>query len=351
MIEVGIFGASGYMGGEALRVLLDHPRVRVAWATSRKPARIEEFHPNLYGSGIELIPPEQAWPCDVVFLAVPTAASIEIVARFLEQGSRVVDLGSAFRLHDRATWERVYGQTHDRWDLAEQAVYGLTELHADEIRSAALVANPGCYSSAAILGLAPLLDEKMVDPRILIVDGLSGTVGAGAELARPAHHAEIGNNLVPYNVVDHRHTYEMEQELGGVAGTEVSVHFTPTYVPIVRGILDVCHAFPSVATSRERLLDLYRGYYADAPFVQVYDVAKEQGVSWQYRPYPWVSAVAATNYCFLGLDVDERRGRIVVFSVLDSIGKGGAQVGIENMNVMFGFDRTDGLRRRGAHPA
>jgi len=350
MLKVGIMGASGYMGGEALRVLLDHPEVKIAWATSRQMGSIEDFHPNLYGAGITLIHPDKATPCDVVFLALPTKESIPVAARFLEQGCKVIDLGAAFRLSDRKIWESAYDQAHGNWTLAEQAAYGIPELHRDAIRAASLIANPGCFSSAAILGLAPLVKEQLIDERRIVVDGLSGTAGGGAELARPAHHAEIGNNLVPYNVVGHRHTFEMEQELGLVAGKKVSVHFTPTYVPIVRGILDLCHVFPHKPIKRDAVLDLYRAFYRNEPFVLVYDLPKEQAAAWQYKPYPWVSAVAGTNYCFIGLDVDEARQRIVVFSVLDSIGKGGAQVGIENMNLMFGLERTTGLLRRGLHP-
>ena len=350
MIKVGIVGASGYMGGEALRVLLDHPGVNVAWGTSRTPSPIEEHHPNLYGTGFELIHPDDATPCDVVFLALPTTASIEAAAKFLDQGCKVIDLGSAFRLSDRAVWESVYGQTHSDWPLAQEAVYGVAELHRDKIAKARLVANPGCFSSAAILGLAPLIKEGLIDESKIVVDGLSGTAGAGAELSRAAHHPEIGNNLIPYNVVSHRHTFEMEQELSALAGNRVHVHFTPTYVPIVRGILDVCHAFPKKTMSRDAITEIYREFYANEPFIEVYDRPKDPKASWQYKPYPWVSTVAGTNYCFIGVDVDEARGRIVVFSVLDSIGKGGAQVGIENMNLMFGLERTAGLTRRGAHP-
>ena len=168
--------------------------------------------------------------------------------------------------------------------------------------------------------------------------------------SRAAHHPEIGNNLVPYNVVNHRHTFEIEQELSLLADRDVSVHFTPIYVPIVRGILDICHAFPTQVMTREQLLELYREFYRDEPFVKIYDSPKEPEASWQYRPYPWVNAVAGTNYCFIGLDVDESRERIVIFSVLDSLGKGGAQVGIENMNLAFGLERTTGLTRRALHP-
>ncbi len=350
MLKIGIVGATGYMGGEALRVLLEHPEVEIVWATSRSGGSIVDYHPNLYDAKVQLIHPDQATPCDVVFLALPTSASIDAAARFLDQGCKVIDLGAAFRLTDRSTWESVYGQEHTHWDLAAQAIYGISELHKDEIEATRLVANPGCFSSATILGLAPLLKAGIVDERKIIIDGLSGTAGMGSELSRAAHHPEIGGNLVPYNVVGHRHTFEMEQELSILAGKDVSVHFTPTYVPIVRGILNLCHAFPTRETSRDALLALYRDFYAAEPFVKIYDLPKQADATWQYKPYPWVSAVAGTNYCFIGLDVDEARNRIVVFSVLDSIGKGGAQVGVENMNLMFGLDRTTGLIRRGLHP-
>ena len=350
MIRVGIMGATGYMGGEALRVLLDHPEVEIVWLTSRTEEFVDEHHPNLYGLGLRLVPPERATPCDVAFLALPTAAAIEATASLVAAGTKVIDLGAAFRLRDRASWERVYRQSHTAWALANEAVYGIAELHAAEIASARLVANPGCFSSAAILGLAPLVEARLVALDGLVVDGLSGTAGAGAELHRAAHHPELGNNLVPYNAVGHRHTFEMEQELGALAEAPVRVHFTPTYVPIVRGILAVCHAFPSKGVTRAEVLEVYREFYRDEPFVLVYDLPTDAASTWQYKPYPWVSTVAGTNFCYVGLDVDEERGRIVVFSVLDSIGKGGAHAGVENMNLMFGLPRTLGLSRRGMHP-
>ena len=351
MVTVGIVGATGYMGGEALRVLLDHPSAEVVWVTSRSGDLIEEFHPNLYGSGIRLIRVEETTPCDVVFLALPTDASLDAAARFLEQGCKVIDLGAAFRLADREVWERVYELKHTQWTLAEEAVYGISELHREEIVKARLIGNPGCFSSAAILGLAPLVKEKMIDEQKIIVDGLSGTAGAGAELSRAAHHPEMANNLLPYNVVGHRHTFEMEQELSILAGQEVSVHFTSIYAPVVRGILDICHVFPKQPVNRDETLDLYHDFYKDEEFVKVYNPPREENVSWQYKPYPHVTSVAGTNYCYIGLDVDQDRNRVVVFSVLDNMGKGGAQTGIENMNLMFGLGRTTGLTRRGHHPA
>lgn len=351
MIRVGVLGASGYMGGEVIRVLLTHPEVKIAWATSRTAGDIADFHPNLYGQDIKLIHPDDITAVDVVFMALPTSVSLSMAPRLLSMGCRVIDLGAAFRLHSQASWESVYGQAHTEWSLAERAVYGINELHLNNIKQAQLIANPGCFSSAAILGLAPLIKEQLVDHSRLVVNGLSGTAGMGAELARPAHHPEAGNNVVPYNVVDHRHSYEMEQELSALIDETVQIHFTPTYVPMTRGILNICHAFSLREVSRQSLLECYRDFYHGHPFIKIYDLPEETNSSWQYKPYPWVSSVSGTNHCFIGLEVDEKRGRIVVFSVLDSLGKGGAQVGIENMNLMFGLQRAAGLNHLACHPA
>jgi len=350
MTTVGIVGGSGYMGGEALRVLLKHPHAKIAWATSRTPGPIEQVHPNLYDTGLSFVRVEDVDAPDFVLLALPTSATAEVAERFLKAGSRVIDLGSAFRLKSRAVWERVYEQKHRSWPLAEEAVYGIPELHHEEIRKARLIANPGCFSSAGILALAPLLRAELVDVDHLIVDGLSGTAGAGADLSRAIHHPEIGNNVVLYNVAGHRHTYEMEQELSLIARRPVRVHFTPSYIPIVRGIVDICRCFPTKRMTRAQVLDIFREFYDGEPFIKIYDQPKAEGEAWNYKPYPWVSAVAGTNYCHIGLDVDEERNSIVVISVLDSVGKGGSQVAIENLNIMSGYKRADGLLDRGLHP-
>jgi N-acetyl-gamma-glutamyl-phosphate reductase common form len=350
MIKVGIYGATGYMGGEALRVLMNHPEVEIAWATSRSDAQVADYHPNLYGENIHFIRPDQTTPVDVVFMALPTGTPQELAPKFLKEGAKVIDLGADFRLSDRKTWEKVYNKKHKSWNLAKEAVYGIPELHREDIKNARVIANPGCFASAAILGLAPLVKANLIDTTKIVVDGLSGTAGVGAELSRPAHHAEIGNNLIPYNVVGHRHTFEAEQELGLLSKKKVKISFTPVYVPIVRGILDICHAFSTKKVTRAKLLALYKEFYKDEYFVKVYDLPKEEKASWQYKPYPWVNSVSGTNFSYIGLDVDEDRDRIVVFSVLDSIGKGGAHVGVQNMNLMFGLDETTGLTARGLHP-
>jgi N-acetyl-gamma-glutamyl-phosphate reductase common form len=350
MVSVGIVGGSGYMGGEALRVLLRHPQADIAWVTSRSPGPVEQVHSNLYDTGLHFVRLEDVKTPDFVLLALPTGASIEVAVRFLQAGARVIDLGAAFRLHDRHTWERVYGQPHAAWPLVQEAVYGMPELHAERMRTARLIANPGCFASAAILGLAPLLKAGLVDVQRVVVDGLSGTAGAGAEFSRAIHHPEIGGNVVLYNVVGHRHTYEMEQELRSVATREVRVHFTPCYIPIVRGIVDICRCFPAEVLSRAHLLEVFRQFYTGQPFVKVYDQPQDGDDAWHYKPYPWVSAVAGTNYCYIGMDVDNERHSIIVMAVLDSVGKGGAHVAIENLNIMADFARTAGLLDRGLHP-
>ncbi len=350
MIRVGILGASGYMGGEVIRILLEHPEVKIEWMTSRGDRPVEYYHKNLYGMGLKFIKPEEITPCDVIFAALPSGQIMKQARDLIEQGTKVIDLGADFRLKNRSDWERIYGKVHTDWEMTEEAVYGIPEFHRDEVKNARIIANPGCFSSAAIFGLAPLVHHNLIDTRKIIVDGLSGTAGAGAETDRAIHHPEIGNNIVPYNVVDHRHTYEIEQELSLIGNTDVVVHFTTSYVPITRGILDICHCFPVEVVSREELITLYKDYYKEEAFVRIIEIPKEENASWQYIPYPWVSAVSGTNYCHIGLDVDERRGRIVIFSVLDSIGKGGAHAAVQNMNLLFGLDEMTGLRRTGLHP-
>jgi N-acetyl-gamma-glutamyl-phosphate reductase common form len=275
---------------------------------------------------------------------------MKMAPALMASGAKLIDLGADFRLKSRTDWESKYGRRHDCWELVEEAVYGITELHRDAIRHTRIVANPGCYSSASILGLAPLIKSGLVEAERLVVDGLSGTTGVGAETNTPSHHPEIANNIVPYNVVDHRHTYEIEQELRGLTTDTVSVHFTSAYVPITRGILAICHCFLKKRATRDDLLGMYRAFYAGHPFVAMFDMPKEENASWQYLPYPWVAAVSGTNYCHIGLEVDEKRNRVVVFSVLDSIGKGGAHVGVQNMNLMLGLPEEMGLTRRGLHP-
>ena len=348
--RVGIVGGSGYAGGELLRLLLGHPRAHIAWVSSRGDKRLEAVHRNLLGADLQFVREEETTACDVVFLCTPSRESMLKAPRYLDAGAKVVDIGSDFRLKDRAVFERVYRAEHACWELVAEAPYGATELHRAEIRRARLVANPGCFAYTAILALAPLVKEGLVDLERIVVDGLSGTSGGGAEPSVPTHHSEIGNSAFPYNVVDHRHTYEIEQELSGVAGAPVTVHFTPYYCPFSRGILAGCHGFLTRAVSRADLLDLYGAFYRGEPFVRVLAFAKDPNVSWQYLPYPSVANLAGSNFVHIGVDVDERRRRAVVFGALDNLGKGAASSAIQNMNCMLGWPEDTGISGVGLHP-
>jgi N-acetyl-gamma-glutamyl-phosphate reductase len=350
IIDVGIVGGSGYSGGELLRLLLGHPRVRIAWVTSRGDKQLEGVHRNLVGAELRFIREEDTTPCDVVFLCTPARESMVKAPHYLERGAKVVDIGSDFRLKDRSLFERVYNASHTCWELVQDAPYGATELHRAAIRRARLVANPGCFAYTAILSLAPLVKERLIELDKVVVDGLSGSSGAGAEPSVTTHHSEIGNSVLPYNVVDHRHTYEIEQELAGVAGAPVTVHFTPYYCSFTRGILAGCHGFLSRRVSRADLLDLYAGFYRGERFVRVLAFAKDPKASWQYLPYPSVANLAGSNFVHLGVDVDERRNRAVVFGALDNLGKGAASSAIQNMNCMLGLPEETGIAGVGLHP-
>lgn len=351
MIKVGICGVSGYMGGEVLRVLSEHPEVKVAWATSRQDKYVSDFHRNFYGSDIKLCKMEDITPCDAVFLALPSGHAMNLANSFLKKGTKIIDLGADFRLDNIDEWEQVYRIKHANPELVKEAIYGLTEFRKSDIAKTNIIANPGCYSSSAIFALAPLVNENIIDTTKIVVDGLSGTAGAGAELNMTVHHPEIGNNIVPYNVVNHRHTYEIEQELSRFTTSEVMIHFSTAYVPITRGILTISHCFPNKTVTRKDILDLYQSFYNDSKgFIKVLDYKKDEMSNYIYEPYPWVAAVSGTNYCHIGIDIDEKRNRIVVYSVLDSIGKGGAHAGVQNLNVMFGLDENIGLTRFGMHP-
>lgn len=349
-LQVGIVGGSGYSGGELLRLLLGHPQARIAWVTSRGDKPLEAIHRNLLGSGLRFIREEEAGPCDVVFLCTPSRESMTKAPHYLSRGAKVIDIGSDFRLKDRAVFERVYRAEHTCWELVGEAPYGATELHRAAIRQARLVANPGCFAYTAILALAPMVEERLIDLDRIVVDALSGSSGAGAEPSLPTHHSEIGNSAFPYNVVDHRHTYEIEQELTHLAEDPVTIHFTPYYCPFTRGILAGCHGFLTRQLTREALLEVYQSFYRGEPFIRVLPFEKDPQASWQFLPYPSVATLAGSNFVHIGVDVDERRRRAVVFGALDNLGKGAASSAIQNMNCMFGLPEETGLAGAGLHP-
>ncbi len=338
MLKVGIYGASGYTGQELLRLLLRHPRAEVVALTSRqhKGTPVHHVYPVFRGLTdlryIDASAEDVADLADFVFLAVPHGEAMEVAPFFLEAGKKVVDLSADFRLRDHALYEKWYGK-HKAPELLGESVYGLPELYREEIKRARLVANPGCYPTSVILGLAPLLKGGLIDGYTVIADSKSGVSGAGRDTKVGSLFCEVNEGFKPYNVFKHRHGPEMEQELGALAGRPISLSFTPHLLPLDRGILSSVYATLYDATTVSDLLDLYLDFYDGEKFVRV---CREGS-------YPDVAAVRGSNYCDIGITVDGRLRRVVVFSAIDNLFKGASGQAVQNMNLMCGFREDEGI--------
>jgi N-acetyl-gamma-glutamyl-phosphate reductase len=338
MIKAGIYGASGYTGQELLRLLISHPEVEVAALTSRKykGTPVSDVYPVFRGltdlEYIDASPERVAGLCDVVFLAVPHGEAMAAVPAFLEAGKKVVDLSADFRLRDRATYEKWYIK-HSAPHLIEKAVYGLPELYRDDIRKADLVANPGCYPTGVILGLAPLLKGGYINISSIIVDSKSGTSGAGRELQMGSLFCEVNEGFKAYKIGGHRHAPEMEQEISLLSKEEVKILFTPHLLPVNRGILSTIYADMKETGDTEQITGVYEEFYGGEKFVRVYKAGS----------LPNISSVRGSNYCDIGITVDERPGRIVVVAAIDNLMKGAAGQAVQNMNLMYGFPEGAGL--------
>ena len=338
MIKVGIYGASGYTGQELLRLLIRHPQVEIAAITSRqnKGLPLTRVFPGFQGltdlTFADYEPGQMAGLCDIVFLALPHSVSMQAAPLFLGAGKKIIDLSADFRLRDIKTYEKWYGK-HSAPEILKEAVYGIPELYRGAIATSNFVANPGCYPTSAILGLAPLLKNRLIDHRSIIIDSKSGVSGAGREPQTGTLFCEVMEGFKAYNVGRHRHTPEMEQELSLLAGEEVTVSFTPHLLPVSRGILSTIYAGLTKDTSTVELLRIYSDFYDREIFITIY----EEGV------LPNISAVRGTNSCHLGLVVDDRTKRIVIVSAIDNLVKGAAGQAIQNMNLLCGFAEETGL--------
>jgi len=349
-MKVGIIGASGYVGGELLRILLTHPEVEVTVATSNrfKGEYVQRVHPNLRGlTNLKFVPHESediAEKCDFLFLAAPHGASYRIVPKYLELGFRIVDTAADFRLKNPEAYEVWYGWKHEHPELLKEAVYGLPELHREEIKGSKLVAAPGCIAASAILALAPVAKEGVIDKEKIVVDAKVGSSGSGAKPSLATHHAERYGVVRPYKPVGHRHTGEIEQELSLLYGNRVKVSMSSHAVNIVRGILTTCHVFLNRSLKVSELYRMYRGFYKGEPFIRI--VRDLKGI---YR-YPDPKLVVGSNFCDVGFEIDERNGRLVLLSAIDNLIKGSAGTAVQCMNLMFGFKETEGLEQAGIHP-
>jgi len=336
MVKASVIGASGYSGGELVRLLMSHPGVELGHVTANQQQgqRLDESFPSLRAfSDATLEAPD--WQrlgasSDVVFLALPHGLSMNAVPELRQGGARVVDLGADFRLRDTAAYKRWYGLEHTAAGLLEEAVYGLPELHREEIRGASLVACPGCYPTAAALALLPALALREEGAPIL-VDAKSGVSGAGRGLSLGAHFGEVNENVKPYNLGGHRHTPEMEQTFAD-AGAVEGVFFSPHLIPMTRGILATCYLRTSSPVSKEEAMVAYTERYADCPFVRV--LADK---------LPETKATQGSNFCDVAVAVDSRQRLIVGLAALDNLVKGAAGQAIQCMNLMFGLPEEKGL--------
>lgn len=346
VIRVGIIGATGYTGAELVRILSRHGRAEVVAATSRSypGAPLWHVYPHLKGHVSlvceDLNLPELVSKCDVVFTALPHGHAMEVAREVVRQGKRLIDLGADFRLKNPAVYEQWYGVTQTAADLLPGAVYGLSELYRDRIREAEIVANPGCYPTSSLLALAPLLRRGLVDPAGIVIDAKSGVSGAGRKLDLRSHFSEVNENVRAYGVATHRHTPEIEQELSTLAGVPVKVSFTPHLIPMTRGILATIYAPLIEEMTTAELLEIYTDFYRGEPFVRVLP----EGT------LPQTKAVFGSNHCDIGLVADARTRRVIVIAAIDNLVKGASGQAVQNMNIMFGVDETEGLAGPGIYP-
>jgi len=339
MLKAAIVGASGYTGVELLRILHAHPEVAVTCVTSEQSAGrpISEVFPSLRGRCDivleNLEPVGIAERVDIVFTALPHKAAMEVVPTFLKMGKNIVDLSADYRLRDA----EVYGQWYERHlnpELLQEAVYGIPELRRAQISEASLIANPGCYPTSVILGLAPLLKGKVIDPKSIIVDAKSGVSGAGRGAKVDGLYCEVNEGFRAYGVGGtHRHIPEIEQELALLAGNPLAISFTPHLVPMDRGILSTIYTNPLGKVSAADLITLYEAFYDGEPFVRVLP----EGT------FPSTGQVRGSNFCDIGIAVDERTGRVIVVSAIDNLVKGASGQAVQNMNLMCGLPETLGL--------
>jgi len=345
-LRVGVIGATGYTGGELLRFLVGHGQVEVTCVTSKTYGGqpLAEAYPSLRGfldlECLSLDVERVAPLADLFFLGLPHRMAMETAIPLVDRGKTVIDLSADFRLRDPAIYERWYGVPHLSLPHLRKAVYGLPELYREQIREASLIANPGCYPTGAILGLAPLLKHGLVDPDSIIIDSKSGASGAGRRLGLSLHFPECNEGLRAYSVAVHRHTPEIEQELSLLAGRQVSVSFTPHLVPMSRGILTTIYTRPYRALPSEEARAIYAEFYRKSPFLRILPEGR----------LPDTKNVYGSNFCDLGMHFDPRTGRLIVITAIDNLVKGASGQAIQCMNLRCGFDEREGLWRAGLFP-
>lgn len=344
MIKVGIIGATGYAGNELVRLLMGHPRVEIAWYGSK--SYIDKNYADVYRNMFQIVEDVcrddnmavLASQADVIFTATPQGFLAGILTEDILKKTKIIDLSADFRIKDVKVYEEWYQIVHKSPQFIGEAVYGLCEINREAVKSARLVANPGCYTTCSILTAYPLVKEGLIDPATLIIDAKSGTSGAGRGAKLPNLFCEVNENMKAYGVASHRHTPEIEEQLGYAAGSPVLINFTPHLVPMNRGILVTEYAAlrkkaDGSLPSYEEIKSVYDTYYSAEKFVRVLD----KGVC------PETKWVEGSNYVDIGFQIDSRTGRIILMGALDNLVKGAAGQAVQNMNLLFGFPESEGL--------
>ena len=343
MIRVGVLGATGYAGIETVRILTKHPEVTITKLVSHSfvGKKISDVYPafkNVCDIVCEDLDVEDiAAECDLVFTALPHGASKEVIPAIYEKGVKIVDLSGDFRYDSKEVYEQWYGEPHCAPEILEKAVYGLCEIHRDKIKDATIVGNPGCYTTCSILALYPLLKAGVVKKDNIIIDAKSGVSGAGRTEKLPYSFCECTENSKAYKIATHRHTSEIEQELGHAADAEVLVSFTPHLIPQKRGILATSYANLTDDISDEEIYNLFAEFYKGEYFIRVHKPGS----------LPETKNVVGSNFMEIGFKVDHRLKRIVVSSVIDNLYKGAAGQAVQNMNIMMGLDEKTGIDNPG----
>jgi N-acetyl-gamma-glutamyl-phosphate reductase len=345
VIKVGIIGATGYVGAELVRLLHRRKDIKLATVVSNSfSGRLfSDIYPAFRGTFDQVCDKldidalcEKA---DFFITALPHGVSTDITRKLVENGKRVIDHSADFRFRDRSTYEKAYKLVHGAPELLEKSVYGLPELYRDKIRNASLIGDPGCYPTCSILAIAPALKNGLVDTDSIIIDAVSGVSGAGRRSELPYSYCETDENFKAYSIINHRHTPEIEQELSLLAGKEVEVSFTPHLAPMKRGMLATIYMNLIKPVPYDHILDAYREFYKGEPFVRILPPGT----------LPETKFVTGSNRIDISVNLDERLNRLTVLSALDNMGKGSAGQAVQALNIMAGFDETEGLSAVGIY--
>lgn len=339
MLRVGVIGATGYTGEELIKILLRHPHVKITYLSAKidKPQDISKVFPYLAGK-INLVCDnlnidKAIASADLLFLALPHTVSMKVAPKFLKASKKVIDLSADYRLKDVSVYKKWYNLAHKDKNNLSKAVYGLPEFYRERIKKAALVANPGCYPTAAILALSPILVSELACTDSIVIDAKSGLTGAGRKASLDFFFSEVNENIRAYKVNSHQHMPEIEQELSKFSKAKLKVVFVPQIIPINRGILETIYVRLNKDTSTASIINLYRKFYKNEPFIRL----KDEGV------FPSVKDVLETNFCDMGIKFVGQNKLLIIVSCIDNLVKGAAGQAVQNMNIMYGFDETTSL--------